>query len=414
MEAKIVLLKDLLQKINDILIKENVFQHEKTKRGENFNVFKTLGLATDEVRLHSSFLAELLNSRGTHGLANKYLDAFMQIVIKDKDFEFDSTNATVEVEKVIGYKTESEGGRIDIVITDRNENAIIIENKINAGDQECQLLRYHNWGKNKKSHKLVYLTKEGNEPSETSTKKKCFDYVCISYRDDILRWLERCMELSFEHPLVRETIKQYIINLKEILNIMSDSSQTELINIAIDKAYIESTLSMYENMGVIAKQIRRLFVMQLQEIAKEYNLICNNKDEIEEFSADRWIYFYKENSSWAICIGAYRIGDGYLYGIVPWCEGGRIANDLLASIKSKFGKVFEEIDANEEFPLGSCYLYGNDDIWWRWDNVNTLRDMYNGKIAKFLKENLFEKVIKEEWFEKLEKLESEVREKYNA
>lgn len=35
--------------------------------GENFNIFQILGLQTSEVRLHSAFLAELLNSKGLHG-----------------------------------------------------------------------------------------------------------------------------------------------------------------------------------------------------------------------------------------------------------------------------------------------------------------------------------------------------------
>lgn len=34
--------------------------------GENFNVFKILKLESSEVRMHSAFIAELLNPKGSH------------------------------------------------------------------------------------------------------------------------------------------------------------------------------------------------------------------------------------------------------------------------------------------------------------------------------------------------------------
>lgn len=55
-----VLLKEVasLQKHYDL-----IFQFS----GENFNVFKTLQLETNEVRLHSAILTEFLNPKGSHG-----------------------------------------------------------------------------------------------------------------------------------------------------------------------------------------------------------------------------------------------------------------------------------------------------------------------------------------------------------
>ena len=61
-------LNQLLKQISEIVLKENTQQEEKRRRGENFNVFKVLGLTTSEVRLHSALIAELLNPNGDHGL----------------------------------------------------------------------------------------------------------------------------------------------------------------------------------------------------------------------------------------------------------------------------------------------------------------------------------------------------------
>ena len=70
-------LKYLLNAISKIVAKNKVQQEEKRKRGENFNIFSVMGLQTKEVRLHSAFLAELLNPKGNHGLGDKFLVAFL-------------------------------------------------------------------------------------------------------------------------------------------------------------------------------------------------------------------------------------------------------------------------------------------------------------------------------------------------
>lgn len=64
--------------------------------------------------------------------------------------------------KYIGKKTDGDGGRIDIIVTDGNGNAVIIENKIYAADQDKQMVRYHNYAKhNFNAHNLFYLSLYG-------------------------------------------------------------------------------------------------------------------------------------------------------------------------------------------------------------------------------------------------------------
>ena len=66
-------LKELLSHISKIVLTEKTLQEEKRKRGENFNIFKVLRLSTSEVRLHSAYLAELLDSKGSHGMGASFL-----------------------------------------------------------------------------------------------------------------------------------------------------------------------------------------------------------------------------------------------------------------------------------------------------------------------------------------------------
>lgn len=122
-------------------------QHRTRRQatGEDFNIFRILGLQTAEVRTHSAFLAELLNPAGSHGLGTVFLALLLQqlkIEISDID---PAAGVRVKVEEYIGFLTDDnrQGGRIDICLYPRNGPPIFIENKIYAGDQPFQLLRYH-------------------------------------------------------------------------------------------------------------------------------------------------------------------------------------------------------------------------------------------------------------------------------
>lgn len=45
--------------------------------GGRFNVFQVIGVTTAETRLHSAFLCELFDVKGSHGLKDKPLKAFI-------------------------------------------------------------------------------------------------------------------------------------------------------------------------------------------------------------------------------------------------------------------------------------------------------------------------------------------------
>ncbi|PZX20112.1 PD-(D/E)XK nuclease superfamily protein [Breznakibacter xylanolyticus] len=185
--------------------------------GGRFNIFQIIGLTTDETRLHSSFLCELLNVNGSHGLKDKPLKAFIKICL-DKEFEFNVQNAISKVEYHIGEKTETSGGRIDIHIIDNENKAIIIENKIYANDQECQMLRYFNYSKKYSESRLIYLSLDGKLPSDFSLGGIPFDYIPLSYKFDIINWLIACKQLAVDFPLVREGISHYINLIKQLTN----------------------------------------------------------------------------------------------------------------------------------------------------------------------------------------------------
>lgn len=273
-------LSQLLQDISKIVVEEKALQEEKRKRGDNFNVFSVLGLQTSEVRLHSAIIAELLRPDGAHGLGDKFMKAFLDVLNKhyDEPFCFDTGSAKVIVEHNIGSISENyeSGGRIDLFIVDKSGQTIIIENKIDAGDQYRQMSRYNKYATEdlrltKDQVKLLYLTKKGDKPSDESLGTGSIDYTSISYKEDILDWLKKCIEISALHPIVRETIRQYITTLKNILSIMDNENKEKMMETLLASENNLSTALAIVNSG-LKKKIIDDFIEKLRTLANEESM----------------------------------------------------------------------------------------------------------------------------------------------
>ena len=251
-------IEDLLKSVKPIVEENERLRAEKEAQGEFFNVFSVLGVERDEVRTHSAFLAELLNPKGSHGLKDAFLKLFVKEMsldaIEDKS-KLKTETATVRKEFCVGKKdVENEtGGDIDILIEFSNPNyAIVIENKIDAGDQEVQLARYHNYVKENydENFTLFYLTKEGYEPSDWSTGKETDKHYwrCISYARDIKAYLEKCLDESENFSLVNAVIRQYIDLIDKLTGQELDRSMDKRV-VDLMLTYNKEILAIWENLG---------------------------------------------------------------------------------------------------------------------------------------------------------------------
>lgn len=324
-------IKTLLSQVSDISKK---YEEIAKLTGENYNVFRILKLTNAEVKTHSAFIGELLNPKGCHDQGSVFLELFLKMLeekFEEKDFKpisgFDCENATAKVEKYIGVISENkeEGGRIDLIITDKMKNAIIIENKIYAADGEKQLLRYSNYGvKNHNKHfALLYLTLYGTEASNWSTgyveaeakpenetkintesdavyteeEEDKYNAKNISYQYDILSWLEKCKEKAVNHPMLRESIAQYI-NLIKYLTHQTINKEMEkaIINLFIkDVNHVESVFIIHENFNNIITEIIKSYLLpQLHEIAKGNGLEVDVKSPDNVFDRYWGFSFYKK------------------------------------------------------------------------------------------------------------------------
>lgn len=198
-----------------------------------FNVFSILREESDEVGLHTVFLEALLDPAGAHGCGSALLELFLAelgVVLQDSA---DMNGAVVERER-----RTAESGQIDLLIElPRPRLVVVVENKIHAGDQERQLERYHQRAVQRAGHAgrtvIFYLTLHGAEPCAQSLGELPLEKVsCVSYREHILRWLDRCLEKAARHPALRETLAQYEELIKKLTGqSMSDETRDQVIGL---------------------------------------------------------------------------------------------------------------------------------------------------------------------------------------
>ena len=244
-------IKELLSQLLPLHHAEQERLKKEKEEGKCFNVFSALNMCSDEVRLHSRLLATLLNPKANHGLGNEFLKLFLIALGLPEDYITHCKEQIVE--RPIGEVTETTGGRIDIILEDR-EHAVIIENKIYAGDQPNQLLRYHNYGVKtfgKNNFKLVYLTLYGSDPSASSLGGAHFNFIKLSYTQDILKLLEKLVKTQPQKP-VHSTVEDYITIIKQLTHQDMDTKYQQSI---IEEAIKSDNIDVTSELLLLQKQI---------------------------------------------------------------------------------------------------------------------------------------------------------------
>ena len=444
-------IQQLLQEAQPILQKSKAEKKEREAKGEYFNVFENLHFTRPEEHLHTPFLRMLLDKDANHGVGKGFLEAFLDKIVEKlkPDFQYDINSSHIEYQDVylgnneISEDGTSTGGKIDILLHDDKKHAIIIENKFDrygnpAQDQPKQLERYYNHGKDDKKYEdfiLIYLTPSGQYASEDSTGSNKITYYPISYdlsddKPNILFWLDECLNISKGCPRIHEVIKQYITYIKNTRQIMEKEDQKELLNLLLSEENVDVTLGILRDEQMIKEKIRRDFCDQLVKLAGEYGLELR-----EQYNAN--IVTWNSDYGWMIFVGKKRLQSqvgfvvgnfsrknedygGMLYGLSIingyFSNLGELKNVFKIESSDRndqplFGpeKGYHQLPENKgnfkrEFPFGYSFLYDEDRAkvkrWFDWDDLQTLADMHNGKMLKFM-ESRFEILKKNGIIDKL-------------
>ncbi|HEU6448893.1 MAG TPA: PD-(D/E)XK nuclease family protein [Verrucomicrobiae bacterium] len=350
--------------------------------GEKFNIFEILRIGTYEVATHSPIIAELLNPQGRHGMGNCFLKIFINQFADHVHFDL-GTNAVVRKEMGIGAKTDEKGGRIDIFVSDR-KNTLIIENKIYAAEQEKQISRYL---KSYPNAVVFYLTLNGDSPCEEITEKDKGRLLCISYKFEILRWLEACHKEVARSPLVRETISQYI-NLIKILtdqntNVFMQDQLTDTI--LKNKDTLAAYLKLVRSRDDVAEKILLTLKRQCEEISVEFKL---KLDFVFKGAGEKsnGFYFYddvmkEKNLQIGFEFDASNLRS-FAFGIAHFQPTKDFDNK---KIVENFGRIFGRGQFNKAWPIWQ--YWENRQNWWS-ENDTSFEDVRSGTLKVELREKV--------------------------
>ena len=371
-------MKNVIELIEKIKMLNHYQKKIKELSDENFNIFSICGVNHYE-NTHSSILAELLSNNSSHRFGNKFLEVFFDTLkrenILEDNFYFSLTNVKIIRE----YSTPF--GRIDILIKNDNK-CIIIENKIYADDQFEQLKRYDSFARKEFGNKyqLLYLTLWGDEASEHSGKG--VNYKQISYRQTVINWLEKCVEISARNPIIRETLIQYINHIKSLTNNNSNSKMDEeIIKILSRNENLEATFTIGNSINSIKNYlINKVFLPQLSQICEGLGLICAT-DEYDRVNT-AYAGFEISNPHW----------NYFKFGFEFETKGLR---NFIIGINHKD----ENIRRDETFEKLKKYFNRNNQNWvWSdfprfsyWDE-EAMRAINNGEMTKSFKTEL-EKIL---------------------
>jgi PD-(D/E)XK nuclease superfamily protein len=236
-----------------------------------FNFFEAIGVQRREVR-HSDFLAFLLNPRGNHGLGDAFLRRFLKRSFGSK-FVYSGKQ----------FQVERETMHVDILLHDDvNHLAVIVENKVDAGEHDNQLERYWKSIKDRyPGYSLfgLYLTPEGEKPSDERYVPVGYSFVC----DLIDEMLGR--EKSKWVPAVEMTLRHYVEMLRR--DIVPDSDLRQLCeNVYFEHRDVLDQIFEFKPdlQTVIRKYLENLVESEPQKIA----LDSRSTKRYVRFAAQEW------------------------------------------------------------------------------------------------------------------------------
>ena len=244
----------------------------------DFNLFDVLKITDTEIR-HSNILAWLLDPNENHGLGDSFLKTFVTKVTAKCDLS--KYNAfDILLQDFFTYQVYRESNHMDIVLYSHEEKtAIIIENKIWAGESPHQLNDYLEKSKTEYSdcsHILyVFLTPDGKEASDPE------NWISFAY-DEIITALEGLVKEKNLRSEVKLIIENYISTVRK--NIMQEKDE-ELVRIcnAIYNKHRMALRLIFENVNIDKSIESEVICDELKRMANEGKIIYEDNN--------RWRFF---------------------------------------------------------------------------------------------------------------------------
>ena len=243
----------------------------------DYNIFTLFHGFSDEVNLHSNFIASLLDPNGDHYKGDLFLKLFLETCGID-DFDIDTSMATVFKE----FK------HIDIYISDGKKH-IILENKVYAKDQPTQIARYIKAIQNKDTEDedicVLYLHPDGELPDKQSFgdyhtrllgENPSIKFKVISYGKEILEWIDKCKNEVSNITDLNVFLSQY----KDVIEMICDRYKR------IDKMETANLVEIFKKNYAVVSDIVNNYQETRKKIIDEF--FKNVKDILENDLKDKY------------------------------------------------------------------------------------------------------------------------------
>ena len=246
----------------------------------DYNIFTLFHNFSDEVNLHSNFIASLLDPNGDHYKGDLFLKLFLETCGID-DFSIDTSTATIFKE----FK------HIDIYISDGKKH-IILENKVYAKDQPAQIARYIKTIKGEGAKKakdedicVLYLHPDGKLPDDQSFgdyhakllgENPSIKFKVISYGNEILEWIDKCKNEVSNLTDLNVFLSQY----KDVIEMIYDRYKR------IDKMEKANLVEIFKENYTAVSEIANNYQETRKKIIDEF--FENVKDILENDLKDKY------------------------------------------------------------------------------------------------------------------------------
>ena len=276
MEEK--LLKEAYEKSKDYLYEDS----------SRYNLLSIIEKDRDEAHIHSKVIYNLLSQNW----GKKDKETFLTLFLKEIGIEDEIIyNEKWEVTREKAFDLDTIKGRLDFEIKSK-DYIYIIEMKIDAGDQPEQLMRYQKFAKEQhKKYKIFYLTLDGHNASkksvgeEVSEEIKKVEYTNISFKEEILNWLGKCLDLVKGKENKSACINQYIASINKILGEKNTKIKDNILKSSED---IKNAITIYKKLNENLQKVLESFFEELNKKLKNKlkdiaPKLIYNKSYIEDY-----------------------------------------------------------------------------------------------------------------------------------
>lgn len=322
---------------------------------EDLNIFTILGMENKEVTAHSAFLYSVFKPFRDNGKINfDNLEILISYLLEKAD---KSVTENDIISAAIYREYQTKYGRLDFLIEyttkDNCKNAIVIELKVRAEEQENQIDRYFEYLDNEQysNSYVFFLTPTGYE-AKTDTNKRS---IAISLKKDIVKVLELIKSNTKDnYENYKAIIEQYIQVIKKL------TGENYMNNILKSKEDIVAVGKLFNERNYVLTKLLRTF---MNDIFKKIEYKIGNSDIVKETygpGAEAFVKYDLESY--------YKTGSKSLPRIAFQLDKNKLKIE-------KFSKIPEDVDMffmveiDYKLYCGITFREKNKDGFWDWFNL---------------------------------------------